>query len=251
MAKPKGTVVRRIELLRGSGRGNRNRFSAVIEPHDGTVDVSRSESPEASRRESDIYWWAVTFLYAGSSALLLLIANLFTGYWLLSVVALAPFLYRVIRVHPARSFRLGLILGLAFFGVNFANDLIIFQFSAMGRILIGSFAFAVFGWVTGTVQRRLGFSPIITAVLWVALELALIGLGFQRYILLDVSVMISFAIVLLNSLFLVVVEGATVLCKSPTPPTDHRRTLCIDTWHYFEYSQKFHLIPESRGPPTG
>jgi apolipoprotein N-acyltransferase len=210
--------------------------------------------------------FAEDFLYAGLSALLLLIANLFSGYWLLSIVAFAPFLYRLIRVNPASSFRLGLMLGLAFFGVNFANNLIIFQFSVIGQVLIGSFAFAVFGWVTGTVQRRLGFSPIITALLWVVLELALIGLGFRHYILLDVSstpqpylggiaalfgtVMISFAIVFLNSLFLVAVEGAIALRKSSTPPTDHCDILCSDTSYYFEYSQKFHLIPESRGPPN-
>ncbi len=80
---------------------------------------SRSSRLEASDRVCDkplLAFWAESFIFAGSSAILLLIANLFSSCWYFSFFALAPFLYRIIKAAPIESLRLGSLLGLSFFG---------------------------------------------------------------------------------------------------------------------------------------
>ena len=70
--------------------------------------VQRRRSP-ATRQESSLSdvrgeppsaAWPESFSFAGSSALLLLIANSFVDCWYLSFFALTPFLYRIIRSVP-------------------------------------------------------------------------------------------------------------------------------------------------------
>ncbi|MGB2981514.1 MAG: hypothetical protein WBC77_09725, partial [Candidatus Zixiibacteriota bacterium] len=68
--------------------------------------------------ESVLATWARSFIFAGGSALLLLVANLFPDYWYFSFFALTPFLYRIIKATPGESFRLGLLFGLSFFGAS-------------------------------------------------------------------------------------------------------------------------------------
>jgi len=67
---------------------------------------------------------AANFLFAGSSAFLLLCANLFPDFWYLSFFALTPFLWRIVKVENPElcrrtdsktAFQLGFLFGFSFF----------------------------------------------------------------------------------------------------------------------------------------
>ena len=90
--------------------------------------------------------WADSFLYAGTSVLLLSLADLIPGYWYLSFVALIPFLYKVTRASDAEAVRLGFLFGLALFGVRIADSLASSLWSAASVFLLGIGIFAGFGW---------------------------------------------------------------------------------------------------------
>ena len=61
----------------------------------------------SASESSPLAAWAESFMFAGTSALLLLVANLFPHYWYVSFFALTPFLYRIIKASPGESLRLG------------------------------------------------------------------------------------------------------------------------------------------------
>jgi hypothetical protein len=71
-------------------------------PFSGGVQKSRGEPPVGGL--------AGNFLFAGSSACLLVVANLFPHYWYLSFFALTPFLWRIIRLDALGALQLGLFL---------------------------------------------------------------------------------------------------------------------------------------------
>jgi hypothetical protein len=131
--------------------------------------------------------WAESFIFAGSSALLLLIANLHPHYWYFSFFALTPFLYRIIKATPAESLRLGILLGIYYFGVSVMNFLPGSPSSSVFKLLLGTGLFAVFGWTLGWARKHWGFYPSIVAVLWIGLELGVIKLGFTGGLLVPVD----------------------------------------------------------------
>ncbi|NIM97369.1 MAG: hypothetical protein GTO24_04575 [candidate division Zixibacteria bacterium] len=142
---------------------------------------SRSSRLEASDRVCDkplLAFWAESFIFAGSSAILLLIANLFSSCWYFSFFALAPFLYRIIKAAPIESLRLGSLLGLSFFGALAVNSLTANPFASVVKLLSGTALFALFGWSVGLARHRFGFNLSIVAVLWVGVESGLLKLGF-------------------------------------------------------------------------
>lgn len=132
--------------------------------------------------------WAESFIFAGSSALLLLIANLFPHYWYVSFFALTPFLYRIIRITcgersrttPSESLRLGFLFGLSFFAVSLVDTRITSPFPSVLMLLFGTGLFALFGWAVGWARNRWGFYPSLVALLWVGVELGLVKLGMNQ-----------------------------------------------------------------------
>jgi len=122
--------------------------------------------------------WAESFIFAGTSALLLLIANLFPDYWYFSFFALTPFLYRIIKASASESLRLGLLFGLSFFGVSVVNSPMVSSLRPLLTLLCGTGLFALFGWAVRWARKHWGFNPSIVALLWVGLEIGLVKLGF-------------------------------------------------------------------------
>jgi hypothetical protein len=233
--------------------------------------------------------WAESFIFAGTSALLLLIANFFPGYWYFSFFALTPFLYRTIKATPKESLRLGFLFGLSFFSVSeFGSIGFVGAIPRLWRdashelplLISGTLLFALFGWAVGWARKRWGFAPSIVALLWVGLEIGLVKLGMNQngsdlgfthnlgfgiggffgkaelsHPLLHALtglfgfITVSAVIVLLNSL-LVLAIIKTLELKRPRGKTIQEKKRI---WDFSStpglFAQKVYLVPEGRAPP--
>jgi apolipoprotein N-acyltransferase len=233
------------------------------------------QAPNLAGGKSFLVTWAEDFIFAGSSALLLLIANLFPAYWYFSFFALTPFLYRIIKATPNESLRLGILFGLSFFGVS--------EFGAMGsvgaihvehpaiggespllRLVFGTGLFAFFGWAVCRARQRWGFYPSIIALLWVGLEIGVVKLGFINGLLGQAEfshpffgglvglfgfLTVSAIIILLNSL-LVLLIVKTLKVTKPRGKTIHEKKRIWDFSSTPGLSgPKYYLVPEDRAPP--
>ena len=227
-----------------------------------------AEASAQSLRQSGIrrigLLWVESFIFAGATACLLLIARLFPDYWYLSLVALLPFLARVYRASAMEALRLGFLLGFTFFLVSGLNTLLLTPFLSIAKILAGAALFAAFGGAVGWTRQRWGFNPTIVALLWVAFELGLTRLGLISSMLGEAEfsgpffhglaalfgfLIISFIVVLCNSLIVAVIDKAISLAKTRR----FVRTVGGRTWALYSpngfFAQKFYLVPEGRGPP--
>ena len=208
--------------------------------------------------------WVGDFLFAGSSALLLLCANLFPDYWFFSFIALIPLFRRILMAEPDRALRLGFLFGLSFFGVSLINLCLVAPFAALVKIACGTALFAGFGWAVSWGRRRWGFNPLIVALLWIALELVIIRLGFSGGLLVGESaarpafggmatlfgfLSISFLIVLLNSIFIYALEAVATLvtAREIAIARGERKWDLLLTPGPITYQP--YLIPLGRGPP--
>ena len=208
--------------------------------------------------------WCESFLFAGISALLLLLAGFFSEYSFLSLVALTPFLYRISKAGMSESIRLGFLLGLAFLSVTLANSLVTDPLPALLKLLYGTALFTLFAWTLFRARTVFGFNPIITALIWVGFELAAVKLGLVRgllgsaefsnqylngLVILFGFIIVSFVIVLLNSLLLIAIEKAVSLAEARgTASCESGRIwdLCFSPGLFV---QKCYLVPDVRGPP--
>ena len=123
-------------------------------------------SPTRSQIRQTGLIWAESFVFAGSSALLLLVARLSPDYWYLSLIALIPFLARIYWASPRDAIRLGFLFGFTFLFVSGLNGLPSAPLLSIAKILAGAALFAAFGGALGWTRQRWGFNPIIVALLW-------------------------------------------------------------------------------------
>lgn len=209
--------------------------------------------------------WAESFIFAGSSALLLLIVNLFPDYWYVSFFALTPFLFRIIKATPGESLRLGLLFGLSFFTVSVIDSPVNSPLlPSILKLLCGTGLFALFGWTVGWAHHRWGFNPSIVALLWVGLEIGLVKLGLVRGLLGEAEfshpffaslvtlfgfLTVSAIIVLLNSLLVLLIVRTLEVTRprGKTIQEDERIWDLFSTPGFF--AQKVYLVPQSRAPP--
>ena len=207
---------------------------------------------------------AEDFLFCGSSALLLLIANLFPGYWYFSFIALLPFLWQIREATARRGLRLGLLLGLTFWVFSSLDAITIAFWATSVKIVCGTILFALWGWIVGLARRRLGFNPVIVAGLWVFFELALTKLGYTTGLLAhstpSVSFglklitlfglgVISFAVVLLNVALIEVVLYSLLLLKSSSADFSSAEELIVLIENPILFIEDFLFVPGYRGPP--
>jgi hypothetical protein len=204
-----------------------------------------------------------SFLCAGSSALLISAAHLYPEFWFVSLFALIPFLWRAIRVSLFESIILGGLLAASYCFVSFRVESWAapgaFLFTLVGLIVL----FALYGTVVNRIKKYIGFNVIFIAVLWLPVEYALshyAGLGNLLALSTGESslllgslfgmLMISFVIVLVNSLILIILrQVAQVLFsrgtfsipddKRPYPP--FKEIILERRWYYF---------PDVRAPPN-
>ena len=207
---------------------------------------------------------AEDFLFGGTSALLLLGANLFPGYGIASFAALIPLLYRVTRADPRRAARLGLYFGLSFFGVSLVDLCLVSPVVGLCKIACGTALFASFGWVVAWGRRRWGFNPLIVALLWIGLELAIIKLGFSAGLLAGARaghplfhgmaalfgfLSISFLIVLLDSLIISAIDAFSNLAPARGTIVFEGERMCDLLLTPGPAALQLCLVPENRGPP--
>ncbi len=216
------------------------------------------------RPDKDLVVGAEDFLFAGSSALLLLVANLFPAYWYVSFVALTPFLWRVSRALPKEAFRLGALLGGTFFLFSSLEALALAPIATALKIVSGAALFALWGWGVGVARLYFGFNPIIVAGLWVFFELGLVKLGYTSGLLVELipsnsffwSIItlfglgfLSFAIVLINTLLIRAIEyfAKALAAQNPIPSSSDQ-----DFRSFYEsdlISLSLMRLPRMRGPP--
>lgn len=197
----------------------------------------------------------------------MLIAVFFPDYWYLSFIALIPFLGKIVNAAPRAAFRLGFFFGATFFSVSLAESFLSAPFLTLVQLAFGVTLFAVFGWGVGWIKERWGFNPLFIAALWVGFELALMKMGFARGLLdapvlalaspffhglaiLFGSLVISFVVVLFNSLLVLAVEKVLLLIKArPAVVPESDEIWSFSPGHSF-LAQKVYLVPAGRAPPV-
>jgi apolipoprotein N-acyltransferase len=209
--------------------------------------------------------WAESFIFAGTSALLLLIANLFPDYWFFSLFALTPFLYRVIKASPSESLRLGILFGFSFFAVSeFGGSGFVGVIHELPLLISGTGIFGLFGWAVGWARKRWGFNPSIVALLWVGLEIGLVKLGFinglfgkaefshsffSGLVTLFGFLTVSAIIVLFNSLLVLLFIKTLEVTRPRGKILQKKEKIWSLLFTPGIFSQKVYLVPEGRAPP--
>ena len=205
-----------------------------------------------------------SFLCAGSSALLISVAHLYPEFWFVSLFALIPFLWRAIRVSLFESIILGGLLAASYSFVSFRFESWAtpgaFLFTLVGLIVL----FALYGTVVNRIKKYIGFNVIFIAVLWLPVEYALshyAGLGNlfaqstgESSLMLRIGslfgmLMISFIIVLINSLILIILrQVAQVLLSRGTLsiPVDKRP---YPPFKEIILERRWYSFPDVRAPP--
>jgi apolipoprotein N-acyltransferase len=258
-----------LDSVRGEVKGGDNRRPRTDRgvkhsDHHRRIVVSAAGSGGSSSNKPSLVTWAESFIFAGISALLLLMVNLFPQYWCVSFFALTPFIYRIIKATPGESLRLGFLFGLSFFAVSIIDSPLGYPIPPLLKLLCGTGLFALFGWSVGWARHRWGFNPAIVALLWVGLEIGLVRLGLVGGLLGEADLSqpffgglvtlfgflgVSAIIVLLNSL-LVLLILKTLSLKIPRGKIiqqEERRTDLFSASWFF--TQKVYLVPEGRAPP--
>ncbi|HWR83312.1 MAG TPA: hypothetical protein VN285_08415 [Candidatus Deferrimicrobium sp.] len=207
----------------------------------------------------------ISFLCAGSSALLLSFTHVRAENWWFSLFALAPFLWRAVEAGRAQAaicgFLLAISYGIVALPVETASSLTV----QPSHFLCLSALFALYALVVNWVGRRVGFNAIFIAALWLPLEFVLsryAGFGsISSFSTSDSSLvsrgaslfgllMISFVVLVVNSLILMVVRyavqavlsGSTLFRENDTDVClYHRETLLERPCYYF---------PDRRAPPV-
>lgn len=165
---------------------------------------------------------------------------------------------------PGEFLRLGLLLGLSFFGVSSIPSLFISPAAGLVRLFGGTALFVLFGWTVGRVRKHWGFSPSIVAVLWVGLEIGLAKFGLTRGLLGEAGfcqpflhgltgllgfLAVSAIIVFLNSLLvLAIVRTLEAARRWVDESAKNRRTWNLSFIRNL-FAEKVYLVPEGRAPP--
>ncbi len=178
---------------------------------------------ESSNYNDPILRFLVNFLCAGSSALFLSIINQYPEFWFISMFALVPFLWRVIKETLSGSVLLSIILASCYIFIAYSHEIAVYPSTFLFKFICINFIVSVFGVAVNRINRYLGFNPIFIAILWLPLEYGLThyagfetifaftqsGSGFVlRLASLFGFLIVSFCIILINSLILMLFEHA-------------------------------------------
>lgn len=157
------------------------------------------------------------FLCAGSSALMLYVAHNHPEFWYYSLIAFVPFLWRLLQVNLRSAVCLATMIATAFVLATEGSHLLVSPGIACFKLLMYNIAFVIFALGVIRAKRRLGFDPLMIALLWFPIEYVLItyadvervfsipdaGLGAAvSFCRLFGFALGSFAIVLVNALIL-------------------------------------------------
>ncbi len=172
------------------------------------------------------------FLWAGGSALLVSLARAYPDYWFISLFALTPFLWGVIRTSLPWAVVLGGMLAASYAAVAWPTELWFNPHVFVVKLTALSFVFGLYGLAVHRLKARIGFNAVFVAALWLPLEYVLghqanltslftfsgvHSAAISRMGSLFGLLMISFVIILVNAIILMVLRRIvrTVLSKAP------------------------------------
>lgn len=205
------------------------------------------------------------FLCAGTSALLVSIAQLYPEFWFVSLLALIPFLWGVIRANLAAAVVLGVMLATCYALVAYPTELWTIPGIFLLKLLALNMIFSLYGILVSRLKKRIGFNAVFIAALWLPLEYALsnyAGLGnlftlstTESSLLVRIGslfglLMISFVVVLINSLILIMLRHVVqaLLSKTPLIFKDERKPyLCFKE---ILFERRWYYFPCPRAPPS-
>ena len=204
------------------------------------------------------------FVCAGSSALLISLAHLYPELWFVSFLALIPFLWRATRVSPFESVVLGALLATSYLFTTVPVASLAAPGTFLSKLLALSALFSFYAIAVNRMAKHVGFNAVFIAVLWLPFEYSLrnyTGLGSiftfpatDSTLLVRIGsllgmLVVSFLIVLINSLILILLKHvaqaarshATFQAKDPKRPyPPFTQILFQKRWYYF---------PDPRAPP--
>ncbi|MFQ6008586.1 MAG: hypothetical protein ACE5K8_06490 [Candidatus Zixiibacteriota bacterium] len=169
------------------------------------------------------------FLWAGTSALLIAAAHLYIALWWLSLVALAPFLWRTVKATLFDSFILGAFLAISYCFVAFPVHSLFVPSQLLVNLLAFNFLFIFYTVAVNRIGKHIGFNAVFIAALWLPLEYALSHYaGFVGIFALSIGdsslayriaslfglLMVSFVVVLVNTLILIFVKRVVDVLRS-------------------------------------
>lgn len=204
------------------------------------------------------------FLCAGSSALILSVVYLHPEYWFISLFALLPFLWRLTRANLCGSLVLGIILASCYAFVAFTGEVLVSPWTFLFKLFLLSLVFSVFGIAVNRIKRYTGFNPLFIAALWLPLEYVLSHYahldsiftisGTDSTLLIRIGslfgmLLVSFAIVFINSLILLVLKRVVQALRSHTtfPAKDHKRL--YPSFKDIILERRWYYFPDPRAPP--
>lgn len=196
-------------------------------------------------------------LGAGSAAFILSVAHIYPAYWFISFFALLPFFWRLTRASLGRSLVLGISLAVCYAFVAFLGEALLSPPTFLLKVLFLSLVFSAFGIAVNRAKKYLGFNAFLIAVLWVPLEYLLTRYAHLSSIFAFPEVnstllirigslfgilMVSFVVVLINSLILIllkrVVQALSSTAKFPAredkrPYPLFKEIILQKRWYYF------------------
>ncbi len=204
------------------------------------------------------------FTCAGSSALLISVAHLYPEFWFVSLFALIPFLWRATLVSLFESIVLGSLLATSYCLVMVPVASWATPDAFLLKLLALNVLFALYGTLVNKMAKHIGFNAIFIAVLWMPLEYALshyadLGRIFTfsetdstllfRIGSLFGMLIISFVVVLMNSLILLVLKRVVqaISSRGTFPITNDKKL-------YFAFKEiilerRWYDFPDPRAPP--
>jgi hypothetical protein len=204
------------------------------------------------------------FLCAGSSALILSLIHLYPAYWFLSIFALLPFLWRLTSSNLLGSIVLGIILGNCYAVVAFTDQILISPSIFLLKLFSLCLIFSAFGVAVNRINKYTGFNPIFIAALWLPFEYALCSYahmeniflfsGTDSSLLIRISslfgvLMVSFVIVLINSLILIAIRRAVKACCSETNFSLEDDKISFSFFKEVILQKLYFYYPMRRAPP--
>ncbi len=192
------------------------------------------------------------------------ITHLHPKCWPIALVALFPFLWRATRVGPVESLRLGFLLAVCFYVVTAPAALLATPGVLLVRLLGLGAVLAPYALAVNRLERLMGTRAVLLALLWLPFEYASIQWGIldrsfavpaldsglpARISSLFGVLMLSFAVILINSLLLIACRHIVKALLSQSTPTDcdRKNVYVLLVVEFIEKAAYF--FPDQRAPP--
>jgi apolipoprotein N-acyltransferase len=121
-----------------------------------------------------------SFLYAGTSALLIAASHFDKSLWWLSLLGLVPFLRYVSRAHFKDAVFAGVMLAASFFVATVSASYWTAMHAILSNLAIAAAVFAAYALVVNMIYRKCGHDCIVLVALsWLPLEYALRSMGME------------------------------------------------------------------------